>query len=95
MSDFAVISNDEGSSSTGDAAPPDKREAKREAFRRLAERRTNAVLEKIRVLSNCSNPYAYEYSEEDVKQIFGAIEQELRVARGKFKHSKPAKFRLS
>ena len=57
---------------------------KREAFLRLAERRTNAVLEKIRILTNCANPYAYSYDEADVKKMFSVIEREVRIARGKF-----------
>jgi hypothetical protein len=61
-----------------------KSETKRDAFIRLAESRTDAVIKKIRVLSNCANPYAYEYSEEDVQRIFAAIEEELRIARAKF-----------
>jgi hypothetical protein len=69
-------------------------ETKREAFRRLAEKRTTAVLEKIRVLSNCANPYAYEYTEEDVKKVFAAIEQELKNARAKFQGQRKREFRL-
>ena len=69
-------------------------ETKRDAFRRLAERRTNAVLDRIRVLSNLSNPYAYEYSEEDVRQIFQAIDQELKAARVKFQNVKKREFKL-
>jgi hypothetical protein len=42
------------------------------------------VLDRIRVLSNCSNPYAYEYSDEDVREIFATIDQALKKARGKF-----------
>ena len=56
-------------------------EKKREAFLRLATRRTTSVIDRIRVLSNCSNPYAYEYTEEDVKKIFAAIDKELKAAR--------------
>lgn len=62
-----------------------KNESKRDKFLRLAESRTNAVLGRIRTLSKCSNPYAYEYTEEDVKEIFSAIEEELRVAKAQFR----------
>lgn len=68
---------------------------KRENFRRLAERRTNAVLDKIRILSNCANPYAYEYDDDDVRKIFNAIEQELRLARTKFGNHRRRAFRFS
>ncbi len=70
-------------------------ETKREAFLRLAERRTNAVLERLRVLSNCANPYAYEYSDEDVQKIFRAIDQEVRGAKMKFQQSRRRSFKLS
>lgn len=69
-------------------------ETKREAFLRLATKRTNAVMEKIRVLSNCANPYAYEYSEEDVRKMFAAIEQELKAARAKFHGHQRKEFKL-
>ena len=57
---------------------------KRAAFKRLAEKRTNAVLQRIRVLAHCSNRYVYEYSQADVERIFGAIEEELERARMRF-----------
>jgi CHASE1-domain containing sensor protein len=57
---------------------------KRASFKRLAEKRTNAVLQRIRVLAHCSNRYVYEYSEPDVDRIFHAIEQELEKARLRF-----------
>lgn len=69
-------------------------ETKRDAFLRLAEKRTNAVLDKIRVLANCANPYAYEYTDDDVRRMFGAIEHELRAARGKFQDQRKRKFTL-
>jgi hypothetical protein len=59
-------------------------ETKREAFVRLAERRTTAVLDRIRILSNLGNVYAYEWEEEDIRRIFGAIDEELRLARQRF-----------
>jgi len=70
-------------------------ETKREVFLRLAEKRTNQVLEKIRILSNCANPYAYEYTDEDVRLIFAAIEQELKAAKSKFSlHQEKREFKL-
>jgi hypothetical protein len=68
---------------------------KREAFVRLAERRTNAVIEKIRVLGNLSNPYAYEYSEEDVRKIYAAIDKELKASRAKFQDQAKKQFTLT
>lgn len=70
-------------------------ESKRDAFVRLAERRTNATIERIRVLANCANPYAYEYGDEDVKRIFGAIERELKLAKVKFQGGRRDRFTLN
>ena len=68
--------------------------AKREAFIRLADRRTNTILEKIRILGNLSNPYAYDYSDDDVKKIFAAIDREMRLTRTKFQNQQKRKFKL-
>jgi len=69
-------------------------ESKRETFQRLATKRTNAVLERIRVLGHCANPQFYEYNEEDVKKIFRAIEKELKVAKVRFQNSSKSEFQL-
>ena len=62
-----------------------QKETKRERFLRLAEIRTNAVLQKIRVLANCANTASYEYEASDVRAIFSAIETELKLARSQFR----------
>jgi len=71
-----------------------KNESKREAFRRLGTQRTNAVLERLRILGHCTNPQLYEYSEEDVRKIFRAIESELRTVKAKFTNSNKSEFQL-
>ena len=71
-----------------------KSETKSEAFRRLATRRTNTVIDKLRVLGHCANPWQYEYSEQDVKKIFKAIDDELKAVKAKFRNSNRAKFQL-
>lgn len=67
---------------------------KRERFKRLAVYRTNEILNKIRVLSNCSNRSAYEYTEEEVNKIFSEIEKTVKLAKSKFHYPKNKKFRL-
>ena len=62
-------------------------ETKSERFVRIAEARTNKIIDMIQLLGNCSNKSTYEYTKDDVKQIFGAIEAELRAARAKFEAS--------
>lgn len=71
-----------------------KKELKSEAFRRLATQRTNAVLERIRILGHCANPHLYHYTEEDIRKIFRAIESELRTVRSKFSNSSKSDFQL-
>jgi hypothetical protein len=59
-------------------------EQRRADFRRLATRRTNRILERIRILSNCANKYAYEWTQDEIDRIFEAIDRELSETRGKF-----------
>ena len=59
-------------------------ETKRERFVRIAEARTNKILEMIRLLGNCSSKGNYDYTEEDIKKIFGALEKELKNTKNKF-----------
>lgn len=74
--------------------PTDKGRRKREAFKKLAERRTNAILDRIRILGNLANRSAYDYSENDIRRIFGAIEEELRGVKAKFRATGRRTFRL-
>ena len=64
-----------------------KKETKREKFVRMAEARTIKIISMIRLLGNCSNRMAYEYSEKDVGKIFSAIESALADAKRRFKNS--------
>jgi hypothetical protein len=59
-------------------------ETKRERFIRLAEVRTNKILEMLRLLGNCSSKANYEYTDDDIKQIFSALEKELKSTRNRF-----------
>lgn len=71
-------------------------ETKREKFVRLAEARTNKIIDLIRLLGNCSNKSNYDYTEEDVQKILSAIEKELKTIKIKFSISEvdDDKFRL-
>lgn len=59
-------------------------ESKSERFVRIAEARTNKIIDMIQLLGNCSNRATYDYTKDDVKKIFGAIESELKIAKSKF-----------
>ena len=67
---------------------------KRERFEKIAVARTNRILEQLRLLGNCSNKNNYSYSEDDVKKIFVAIEQEIKKTKSKFEINKKEKFEL-
>ena len=59
-------------------------ETKREKFVRLAENRTNKILDMIQLLGNLSSPGTYEYTQQDVDKIFGAIENATREAKKRY-----------
>ena len=61
-----------------------KEETKREKFVRIAEARTNKILNMIQLLGNCSNTSMYEYTQKDVNKIFNAIQNELDAAKKKY-----------
>lgn len=59
-------------------------ESKRERFVRVAESRTNKIIDMLRLLGNCANSSNYEYDDEDVRQIFTTIEKEVKAAKSAF-----------
>ena len=71
-----------------------KNESTRDRFKRLATLRTNAVLQRLKVLGNCSNRQAYEYEEEDVNKIFSEIERNVKEIKAKFHFPKKRDFKL-
>ena len=69
-------------------------ETSEQRFERLATLRTNAVLDKLRILGNLSNKQMYEYTEEDVDKIFSVINRQVREVRSRFNTRRREKFRL-
>lgn len=65
----------------------EKQETKRDKFVRMAEARTIKIISMIRLLGNCSNRGAYEYTDKDVNKIFTAIESAVSDAKKRFKNS--------
>lgn len=57
---------------------------KREKFQRLAESRVDTVIDALRILGNCSNKSTYLYDEDQVEEIFGAIQEELDYIKERF-----------
>lgn len=59
-------------------------ESKRDKFVRLAEARTNKIIDMLQLLGNCSNTSAYDYTQQDIEKIFNTIEMEMKEAKKKF-----------
>lgn len=60
---------------------------KRGKFVELAEKRVNRLLKDIRLIGNLSNRSNYDFTDEDVRKVFSAIENEVRQARKRFESS--------
>jgi len=69
-------------------------ETRNERFKRVASKRTNEILEKIRIIGNCSNKSSYEYTEEEVNKIFNEIDKQLKLTKAKFLGGKRERFKL-
>ncbi len=69
-------------------------EDRNQRFKRLAIKRTNAVLEKLRLLGNLSSKANYDYSEEEINKIFSAIENKLKLVKTKFHAETKKEFKL-
>ena len=60
-------------------------DTKKENFKRIAENRTNKIIELISKLHNLSNSSFYEYTEDQIDSIFNAIQEELDKQREEFR----------
>jgi len=57
---------------------------KRKRFRKLAVYRTNEVLKRLKILGNCANRSAYDYTEEEINKIFSEIERKVKEIKARF-----------
>jgi hypothetical protein len=60
------------------------KESNRERFVRIVERRVNLLIKNLDSLGKCANKRNYEYSEKDVKKIFGEIDKKTREIKAMF-----------
>jgi len=74
--------------------PKQKFTSKRERFLSVAESRTSTIIEKIRVLGNCSNRSLYEYNIDEVDKIFKAIQEKLSKTKARFVVKREKEFKL-
>jgi hypothetical protein len=57
---------------------------KHERFLKVAEARTQKILDGLEQLSHCARSVSYEYTEEEVMKIFTALDDGLKKAEGVF-----------
>ena len=60
-------------------------ETKSEKFERIAQRRVTELVAKIRLIGNLSDRRNYDYTDEHVRQIFDALDSEVRACKVKFR----------
>lgn len=68
--------------------------AKQENFKRIAESRVNKIIDMISKLENLNNTSFYEYSDEQMENIFNAIQKELNKQKELFNKNKNNKKRF-
>lgn len=68
--------------------------AKQENFKRIAENRVNKIIDMISKLENLNNTSFYEHSDEQMENIFKAIQKELDKQKELFNKSKKSKKRF-
>ncbi len=61
---------------------------KQENFKRIAENRVNKIVDLISKLHNLSNTSFYEYTEEQIDEIFNLIQNELNKQKQLFINDK-------
>lgn len=69
---------------------------RKDNFIRIAESRTNKLIDSITLLGNLSNRSYYDYTPEQVEAMFDAIQEELERQKERFNDNstKRKKFRL-
>jgi len=71
-----------------------KDENKTQKFVRIAENRTQRILDDLRLLGNCSNSTVYDYEETQTNKIFKAIDEEFKRVKALFSKNKNKSFSL-
>jgi hypothetical protein len=69
-------------------------ETREQRFKRIAEKRTNDIIRRIRLLGNCSNRSSYDYTDQQVSKIFAAVDKEVKEARARFTYTRRKEFKL-
>lgn len=67
----------------------DKKALREERFKKVASRRVQEILNKLRLLRNCANKANYSYTNEQVRKIISTIEEEWKKVKIEFSKHKP------
>jgi hypothetical protein len=69
-------------------------ETKNERFKRLARLRGERILKDLGLLGNLSNTNNYNYSDQEVRLLFGPIEDAIKDMKSQFAKGKRRKIEL-
>lgn len=61
---------------------------KRAKFVSLAEARVTKTLKDLQLIGNLSNASAYDYTDDDIKKMFAALQKGMDDAKARFKKTK-------
>ncbi|HVZ97797.1 MAG TPA: hypothetical protein VG847_13035 [Chitinophagaceae bacterium] len=61
-----------------------KKSLRRERFENVAAKRTQKLLDMLDTLGNCANRNNYEYTDEDIRKMFTAIESKTKNIKALF-----------
>ena len=73
----------------------DSRQIKEDRFKRIAGRRVQEILHKMRLLRNCADKSNYSYNEDQVKKIAAIIDEEWRKTKSEFNKNSSKKKEFS
>ena len=73
----------------------DAKITKEERFKKVASRRVQEILNKMRLLRNCANKANYKYNEEQASKIISTIDNEWKRVKSEFNNSKSKKEEFS
>ena len=71
----------------------DRTQLKENRFKRIAGRRVQEIINKLRLLGNCANTGNYSYTTDQVKKIFRAIDDEWKRVKLEYNKGKKNQFR--
>lgn len=63
-------------------------ETNRDRFLRIAEARTQKIINMLDLLGNCSNTYNYDYTKKDIDKMFSAIDNAVKECKKRYNESK-------